>query len=65
MAEAPPNGPTNPFPPDPLRTALTCAVAGVTAFAMSGSILAGATVSGTSIVANWIGWRMERSTTRS
>lgn len=57
MAEAPPNGPINPFPPDPLLTAITCTVAGVTAFVMSGSILTGAAVAASSLAASWVGHR--------
>lgn len=59
MAEAPPNGPTSPFPPDPLRTVLTCAVPGVVAWLTSNSILTGAVVTGSALVASWAGYRAD------
>lgn len=59
MAEAPPNGPTNPFPPDPLRTVFTCAAAGVTAGLMSGSVLTGAVVTCAALAASWVGHKVD------
>lgn len=58
MAEAPPNGPVNPFPPDPLRTVFTCAVAGLTAGLMAGSVLTGAIITGATLAASWVGHKV-------